>query len=151
MRLGTIKKAKEIGYKNRDKYIWQACIDCGKERWVGIRRGKPVHFRCHSCAMKVCKEKNQWGENNPNWRGGKTKNGEGYVLVWVNGKDIRENRLVMENHLGRELTPNEIVHHKNENKDDNRLENLELMTNSEHNSLHKKGGETPNATLRFAI
>jgi DNA-binding XRE family transcriptional regulator len=42
----------------------------------------------------------------------------------------------MEKHIGRKLRANEAVHHKNRIKGDNRLENLELMTHSEHASRH---------------
>jgi hypothetical protein len=42
----------------------------------------------------------------------------------------------MELQIGRRLLPGEVVHHKNGNKIDNALSNLELMTNSEHSTLH---------------
>ena len=51
-------------------------------------------------------------------------------------------RVIMENHLGRLLEPYEVVHHKNENTKDNRIENLELMTNSSHSAMHGIKGRT---------
>jgi hypothetical protein len=42
----------------------------------------------------------------------------------------------MEGHLKRHLGPDEIVHHVNSDRTDDRIENLEVVTRSEHGSLH---------------
>jgi len=75
------------------------------------------------------------GSNNPHWKGGKYKDSQtGYVMLYLpehpnaNKKGyLPEHRLTMEDFLGRGLRPNELVRHKNKLKDDNRLENLELV------------------------
>lgn len=47
-------------------------------------------------------------------------------------------RIIMEGHLGRELLSSEHVHHKDGNKENNDIENLEIMTASQHSSHHAK-------------
>lgn len=75
--------------------------------------------------------------------GHKKKRPDGYVKIYFPdhpscSKDgyIMEHILVMEALIGRHLKDNECVHHVNEIKDDNRKENLKLMTKSEHMSYH---------------
>jgi hypothetical protein len=57
------------------------------------------------------------------------------------GKRQPEHRAIMEKHLKRKLSIHEIVHHKDGNKKNNRLSNLEIMTAEEHTSLHHAGSK----------
>ena len=56
---------------------------------------------------------------------------------------IDEHRLIMEKYLGRKLLSNEIVHHKDGDKSNNDLENLEVMSRSEHSRSHRLGNGMP--------
>lgn len=77
--------------------------------------------------------------------GHKKKRNDGYVRIYFpdhpkSTKEgyIMEHDLIMECLIGRHLRKDEVVHHKNKIRDDNRKENLQLMTKSEHASIHSK-------------
>lgn len=90
------------------------------------------------------------GSANGRWGGERRITAHGYIAVRVpvdqphawGPKRLKrfryayEHVLVMMGHIGRPLADNEVVHHKNEDKTDNRLENLELTTISEHQRHH---------------
>ena len=84
------------------------------------------------------------GEKSSGWKGGRIKNSCGYIIIYKPNHPfatkkgyVPEHRLIMEKHLGRYLTPKEVVHHINEIRDDNRIENLELTNISKHIGHHK--------------
>lgn len=125
--VGEVRRGKEIGSKSRhQKYIWHACGGCGKQRWVAFLKGKPRNLLCCSCANRLI-----------SWKRGRMKQ-DGYIKVSLNPSDffypmtdkkggVLEHRLIMAKHLNRCLLPWEVVHHKNGVRNDNRLENLELL------------------------
>ena len=84
------------------------------------------------------------GKNNPAWRGGKTKTTWGYILIkkpdhpYANNHNyVPEHRLKVEEALGRYLTPKEVVHHIDGNKQNNDISNLMVFCcNSAHHRFH---------------
>ena len=84
------------------------------------------------------------GSENGRWIGGRiTSRPDGYVMVTQKDHPkankagyVLEHRLVMENKLGRILGPSEVVHHKNGIPNDNRIENLEILSRPAHAKEH---------------
>lgn len=130
-----------------------------KEYDISIRHGGDAVKTQWINNDKRRKEQSEFGKNNlvrhkeehPLWNGGIYKS-RGYIFVYcpdhprVNKRPyMRQHILIIEAHLQRYLNyygqgndNNEVVHHINGIRDDNRIENLQLMTAKEHNILHGK-------------
>ncbi len=100
-----------------------------------IGKSKNGKYNKRFCSH-VCKVTAFTGANNPLFKTGKTITRKGYVVIQVNGRQWREHRWIMQNHLRRPLLPSESVHHINGIKHDNRIENLEILDSKEHCRIH---------------
>ena len=81
-------------------------------------------------------KRGECGSQHASWRGGEKRDKKGYVYVYVGNYNGRaqyklKHRVVMERFLGRALYKHETVHHKNGDKENNGLSNLELWSKSQ--------------------
>lgn len=146
-KIGLTQIGKRTGSKNNR---WKGgktkckCRACGKEFF--LYPGHTTRGRGKYCSRKCYhgdRKRNYCLEKSTRWAGGITHTSTGYRMI-KNPKHpqsnhlgyVREHRVVMEKKIGRYLHRWEIAHHINGIKDDNRIENLKLMNDFEHRSLH---------------
>lgn len=137
IKAGTTESVIDVKGRKRGLKVWTICPICEQGRWLRIdaTRNKDFSGMCRKCHNKFT---SPWGEDHPRWKGG-TKDKYGYKQIKLYPGDpyyemskhksdyVLEHRVVMARHIGRSLKSTEIVHHVNGIKDDNRIENLELL------------------------
>lgn len=146
--------------KDSHWYKSVTCPKCNSNRFVRVRisdvhpRSEPTCPRClhRDLGYRIARAKDNLGDKAHNWNGGRMLSKSGYVWILLYANDpffpmlnrrgilpsgtlrttgyVLEHRLVMARHLGRCLTSQEKVHHINEVRDDNRIENLQLFSNN---------------------
>lgn len=138
-RFGRLTVSKYLG-KTHDKktQVWECLCDCGNTTNVRSGNLRNGHAKSCGCYKKEVSSKSKKGHKHFNYKNGRIKVGEGYIRVLSREHPnadhhgyVLEHRLVMEQYLGRLLTKQENVHHKNGDKEDNRIENLELWSRSQ--------------------
>lgn len=106
-----------------------ACQQCGKTCSVEAGKAKAYPYRP---ARKYCSRPCFWAARKIAERGAFVQ--DGYRYFYIDGKNVAEHRLVMERHLGRSLQSYETVHHRDGDRLNNDIVNLELWS-----SRHCKG------------
>jgi len=145
-KLKCIQCGKEYGYKknSNNKWVlnkkfcsekchseWQSkiptikkCNRCGKE--FKSSKSSQRKFCSKKCYYERMKEAYKYLNNIT----------VSYKQISINGNKRDENRRIIEKFIGRKLKRTEIIHHKNGIKNDNSIENLQIVTRKEHNDIH---------------
>ena len=137
---GVYERTKENKRKNSEAQKGKHLSEITKEKIRKSHIGKK-----HSQETRRKLSESRKGNRNPNWKGGQITSFQGYVLVLMpehpranSSGYVKRAYLVAEKMLGRYLYPEEISHHKNEIRNDDRPENIEVMTRGEHQSFHNE-------------
>lgn len=138
--------------KFKELYYVQNMTQTEVANELGVSQRVVFKFmRRNNLPARKAAKRYQTGELNSAWKGGKRISEQGYVEVYMPGYDhvqpngyAKEHIYVAEKMLGRRLLfygvgdqRNEVVHHINGNKKDNRPDNLLVLTAREHMKLHK--------------
>ena len=112
-----------------------------RERISKAHKGKVISEE----QRRMISERNSCNFNGLNGYGHIKKHNSGYILAYAPKhphahKDgyVMFHTVLMERAIGRYLKDNEVVHHVNRDRSDNRIENLRLMDKHEHRSMHMK-------------
>jgi hypothetical protein len=121
------KRLKRNGTTDRvlQKYTGlETCLECG-ELSPRMRKGY-----CHACSIRLSRK--GYAARDRGVKGKGCVNSAGYVVLTVDGKRVYEHRQKVF------AQPGEIIHHKDESKINNNVDNLQILSSqSEHMKLHQ--------------
>lgn len=133
---------KEKGEKSRSIYT---CSVCGKE--FQRLTSREQYGEAKYCSRK-CAEKGRVGRNSTRWDGGIHRRKDGYIdvsqslvpdkfksMIRQSQQKVLQHRLVMAQHLDRPLKTHEVVHHKDGDRSNNRIDNLEMHSAYAHDGI----------------
>lgn len=114
-------------FRHKDNVIFISCPQCKKEfrKYPDGAARKYCSVKCYNTIRS---------KNLPKYEYTKKEN-KNYKTKKINGKQIYLHRWVIEQHIGRKLTRSEVVHHINGDPHDNRIQNLIVLSQSEHMKL----------------
>lgn len=134
----SVRKCSTRNPRNRNRNYWICQCDCGNQKEVSKDTLSQGLTRSCGCLRRE-RARDMVGDRHPSWKGGRNYNGDGYVTINIGpGRNRLEHIVVMERCIGRDLLPDETVHHVNGIRDDNRIDNLELWS-----SNHPSGQRIP--------
>ncbi len=141
---------KEFNHRGRNRCCSTKCAGIFKRKfetrqceWCGesVSRNR-TQFKEHTfCSMECCAKwqaENTRCENASRWNGGKIDQNGYWFIKQPDGSYKQKHIMVAEKMLGRTLEKDEVVHHINKNKKDNRPDNLVVLSRKEHIQIHKK-------------
>ena len=140
--IGDIISSNKLELTGQCSMVYAECPNCHELRWQRLSKYKKgINILCLSCSKS--------GPLNPGWTGGRLINAKGYCHMCLQ-KDspyyamtdgrrgrVLEHRIIMAEHIGRCLDTSEVVHHINGIRNDNRIENLELISGKGKHNTHE--------------
>lgn len=116
------------------------CQQCKELRDVSLKRDTVSGYEKRRPFCKKCGHKNRiktLGGHASNWKGGRHINSKGYVRVWIGpgSKYMFEHHSVWISSNG-PIPNGSVIHHLDENKQNNKIENLQCITKVEHDKMN---------------
>jgi hypothetical protein len=147
-RFGRLVVLRATSERRRRGIVWLCQCDCGEKTRVlssELVQGKTRSCGCLARELSAKRLEGKTGDLNHNWRGGRSVNGYGYVLVYApehpraHKGQVKEHILVAERILGEPLPDGFVVHHANGVRDDNSEENIVIFPDqSAHRRYHAR-------------